>query len=316
MSAKCSPAPGGTDASAHAPNQLPIAPLEDETLRAMARLGISQAELTGHERRAQEAVSEFVALDAEKKRLQCLLDLVEARRTCIQRYVHQIQCLKSPMSRLPDDIVSLILVALSIMSDEYPPVAWGFAQVCTQWRSIALSMQSLWTRIHLNFLSSISPKNLQEILRRSGNLPLSVHVASHGASGLAKDYNIWAVLARSSNQWRHVSFRLPGTLFTSALGNLTGDLANLQTLSLQDHDISYGGTFCRAPLCFLDCDLHGLHLCGIDVEVGPLHWIHLTQLTLQDLSWNVVSRLVPHFAQSLVKLEIKYATVMRWDGPQ
>ena len=202
-----------------------MVPLPDEVLRAKARQGVSDAELSDFRMKYEDEAKELQGLEVEKQRLQDLLNAIEEKRTTIQQSMHQIVCLTSPISRLSDDIVSHLALYMPNMSHSWnlPQKTWSFAQVNTQWRSVALSARHLWTDIHLVHISTQSPDVLQEVLRRSGGLPLSVK-AHTGRGRLrgedtelipAKERKICMILSQSSRQWHEIFLQLPGILGSS-----------------------------------------------------------------------------------------------------
>lgn len=292
-----------------------MVPLPDEVLRAKARQGVSDAELSDFRMKYDDEAKELQSLEVERQRLQDLLDRVEERRTAIQQSMHQIVFLTSPISRLSDDIIGHLVFFISSLSygANFLQDTWNFAQVNTQWRSVALSTRRLWTHLYLFNISQISPNMLQEVLRRSGGLPLTINVWSDQRDPggedeeliLAEEHEICVVLSQSSRQWHDISLVLPGSFYASAFQNMHGNLPLLKKLHLQNDEFVYPtDPLQKVPAYFLDSDLHEIHLGGIDADVGPSQWQNVTQLVLENLDWEVVARLVPHFSKSVVNLEI------------
>ena len=301
-----------TTSTAHA---LPrIVPLKDDVLRGMARQGLSLAEMNFHVHQSNEATKLLKTLDAERAQLPHLLDGVVEQRAPLQAYIRQINCLRSPISQLPDELISNIM--LISVNDIFPPPVWTQAQVCTRWRNVALCTPTLWTRVNLQFPSNseISLRVLREILRRSGNLPLSICAFTRereieAVDRLTEEHAICDALADESQRWSEATFRIPAQIYYLALGRLGGKLPMLRSLNIDNSGSGWQvHTLDTVPTFFLGCDIQSLCLYNTTLDLGALEssqWKNVSELAL-DSTWEDSSQLLSLFGKSLVRLTITY----------
>ena len=110
----------------------------------------------------------------------------------LDRHERALSILQSAVSivrRLPDDILRLIFSFVVEAVPDHRRLdtnrgAWTLSQVCTRWRSIALSMPSLWSTIMIegSFLNRRTLRTLNNSLSRTCTAGLSIHVKSYDCS--------------------------------------------------------------------------------------------------------------------------------------
>lgn len=114
----------------------------------------------------------------------------------------------SPISALPAELLAEIFI-FCLPTDRYPiPTPTDapllLTQVCSLWRSVAISLPGLWTAIHINY------KGLEDIpatilwLSRSADRPLSLSIAID--FGEKPQQEILDAICRHSARWKQVRF--------------------------------------------------------------------------------------------------------------
>jgi hypothetical protein len=117
-----------------------------------------------------------------------------------------------PVRRLPDEILVHILHFCAIDPDPCwtnPP--WVVAHVSRQWRVVALSFPKIWgvvppVKISMKDKGKKFILRLMELLRRSGEHPLSIHISSDEDNVV--DHPIFQILITHCARWRTVVMKL------------------------------------------------------------------------------------------------------------
>ncbi|KAF7329063.1 F-box domain-containing protein [Mycena kentingensis (nom. inval.)] len=130
---------------------------------------------------------------------------IEAER-CILR--QKLDSYIYPILQLPNELTANIFMLYLPPYPEPPPLAGPgspttLAQVCRQWRRIALGLSALWSTIPLDDWES-SAAGVSCWIERSGARPLSLHVVDHGVEGMTDD--LTNVILSASGRWEHVEF--------------------------------------------------------------------------------------------------------------
>ncbi|KAJ7777135.1 hypothetical protein B0H16DRAFT_948840 [Mycena metata] len=141
-------------------------------------------------------------LDKAIPELQATLERLIEKRRALRREV-----MAYPILILPNELTSEIFInCLSpgrvMPTPLAPPLL--LAQVCSQWRAIALALPELWSRVRPRRLSPNTVQLLNLWLHRAGTLPISIGLSSQ--SPLPHTLPSWAAL--HSNKWEHVSLVL------------------------------------------------------------------------------------------------------------
>ncbi|KAK0197974.1 hypothetical protein F5146DRAFT_66366 [Armillaria mellea] len=134
-----------------------------------------------------------------------------------------------PMRALPDDILCEIFIYNTPTWDEMADAGrrlafydsldprngpWVLAQICRNWRSVALSMPSLWSCISLDFNVYFRQRDrskdvslqLAMHLQRARRVPLSIRIESMSDINL---HSAFTIVLSSMSQWRRLHIRTP-----------------------------------------------------------------------------------------------------------
>ncbi|KIK52728.1 hypothetical protein GYMLUDRAFT_233298 [Collybiopsis luxurians FD-317 M1] len=97
--------------------------------------------------------------ESEIARLQTQLVYVEAQRERLRDYRTKLRSLRSPIRRIPNEVLSRIFEFAYY--DSHSPIkdlpTFAISAVCMRWRSFALSSPALWSRLSWKILSSNAP---------------------------------------------------------------------------------------------------------------------------------------------------------------
>ncbi|KAK0475084.1 hypothetical protein IW261DRAFT_1495374 [Armillaria novae-zelandiae] len=172
-------------------------------------------------------------LDDRIMQTQQLLNALMEERAQVAVDLRHARAVLHPMRALPDDILGEIFSYSTPTWDEMTEAArrftyhdsldtksgpWMLAQVCRNWRSVALSMPSLWSRISLDFnvyfKRNDRPKDvalqLAVHLQRARRSPLSIRIESMSDINL---HSAFTTVLSSMTQWRHLHIRTPVSSF-------------------------------------------------------------------------------------------------------
>lgn len=133
------------------------------------------------------------ALDTEIIRLQAKSRILSLQQQELSSFIDDHQKLLSPLRRLQPEILQEVFYHClptahnAVMSAKDAPLLLG--RVCSQWRQLAYSTPKLWTSIHIFAVPMGSPPRCRGLAReqaisswlsRSGVLPLSISISTHG----------------------------------------------------------------------------------------------------------------------------------------
>ncbi|KAJ6452464.1 hypothetical protein C8R45DRAFT_1223510 [Mycena sanguinolenta] len=221
-------------------------------------------------------------MEADRK---CRLD-IEARildlersistlRTEQARVQERLNSYKYPVLTLPNELTSEIFLHFLPIYPESPPLIGphsptSLAQVCRQWREIALKTPELWRAIGLR--GNVPYKHWREIsaiwTARPGTCPLSIDIRLAFSNRSLPEMCTEVVAHRA--RWEHLTLSAPLSAFPVFNGP-----ASLQTLDLNISNLDGD-----------DFEFHGLpflrHVVatGLVVSKVTLPWGQLTSLTL------------------------------------
>ncbi|KAF7319558.1 F-box domain-containing protein [Mycena chlorophos] len=150
----------------------------------------------------------------------------------------------SPIRRLPPEILCEIFTrAAKHHREEYPTdlAPWYLGQICSHWRTVALSFSVLWAKIRVHEddkLLTASPELFQarifSHLARSGSALLSVYFFFYHDIPMAAQ-SVIALLVGRSTQWRKVSMSplRQTNMFFYLLQPVKGRLPHLEQFSCE-----------------------------------------------------------------------------------
>ncbi|KAJ7053128.1 hypothetical protein C8F01DRAFT_1375516 [Mycena amicta] len=216
------------------------------------------------------------AIDADTALLHAkLAELAAARRVIVE----QLKCITFPVLELPVEMTSKIFVhyAQEHIAISEPQLNGPFvlASVCQSWRTIAIGLHQLWSRIVLGSGSSAcQERRLQLCLKRSGTFAdLDIDFA-HGFS----QQGFLQSLAASAERLSRLDMFAGGAGFKE----IRGRLPRLRTLKLW---MDYGEEVNLPILAFDDAPmLREVKLVAItsDVNMLALPWAQLVYLDLES----------------------------------
>lgn len=158
-------------------------------------------------------------------------------------YIQQHTALLSAVRRVPPEILEEIIMwtAVGRPLHEVRARRWELAQVSQEWRDAALGLSALWADLPPVTLPAPDFKRAQqqvaclsEVLRRSGDAPLTVTINTDDSK--TRESAHWHpaldVLARHAERWSTVSICIPHASIVRLRG-VRGRLPLLKMLSLQ-----------------------------------------------------------------------------------
>ncbi|KAH9474589.1 hypothetical protein JR316_0013051 [Psilocybe cubensis] len=232
----------------------------------------------------------------------------EATRLCREKHYrlsYHLNKARSVLSSLPNEVISQIFLFMCAPETSvweflcFPPTQFLIGSVCKEWRQIAWSTPHLWDNIEIQLVRKSCETQielLEEWIERSGNLPLDIHIYSHGLFEAPWEAppEAFTKIAEVYARWRsYHGHAVPGLAAELKRINATC-FPMLETLSLSEPihappvnnppDTTYQWNFLSAPA------LHNVliegPLKGVDIAIN---WGSLTCLTA-----DFVLRQSPH----------------------
>ncbi|KAK6977978.1 F-box domain-containing protein [Favolaschia claudopus] len=250
-----------------------------------------------------EKDAEILALEAQIFALRAAKELAQSR---LDSYTY-------PVLTLPPEIVSEVFLHFLPPYPD-PPSFTGLhspiclTHVCTQWRKIALSTPRLWRAIALGDHSWPAPEGgtaLAELwLERSGDLPLSIHVADYQDYSNGLPSTIFSPLLPHRDRWERLILTICET--TNILA-IDGPMPLLHTLHilLAEQGLSN-------PLSIHDVPcLRTLVLDDFGTPSVNLPWSQLTSLTLQSIDVDEcisILQQIPNLVDSRLRIWVEGTT--------
>ncbi|KAK0455766.1 uncharacterized protein EV420DRAFT_1644544 [Desarmillaria tabescens] len=140
-----------------------------------------------------------------------------------QATVNSLKSVLSPLRRVPPEILFEIALYFQDGSPchEIESDLWRFGRVCRKWRAVALLSRHLWTTVAIDDMMCVGvrpePANrvLVEYLKRSGDLPLRVHVKfeNYYVDDEPVDHVLINTLVSHSHRWKTLLFTAPDYLW-------------------------------------------------------------------------------------------------------
>lgn len=181
------------------------------------------------------------ALDLDEKlwRISNTWKELAEQRIEVQKSIESNRAILSPIRTLPNDIIYEILLRVPWYPN-YDPLdlsepPWVLTRICSRWRSIALSMSSLWSCMTVSdYEGTRMQKNpsslLQTALVRSGNQKLTIQYFC-SAMPLPVQETLMAAFVDHSSRWEDVHFSMP-VILAPTLSQVRGRLQSLRDLTL------------------------------------------------------------------------------------
>ncbi|KAJ6515541.1 hypothetical protein C8R45DRAFT_1140019 [Mycena sanguinolenta] len=236
---------------------------------------------------------DLISRAEELARIEERLRELSSQRDQLQVYIDSHKALISSPRRLPPDIVREIFVACvptkmnAVMSVEKAPLL--LCQICSLWRTVALSMPILWSSLHVPFDFVLSHKSralaVTKWLQRSATRPLSLSICfDRCSSNDSSRKKLLKCLAKSSPRWRHVEFQ-------NCSPNIAQDIAEFKLSALESFkftgdssifdEINLAETQTLRVLNIQDSQ-YPTPVNDAALLASPLAWDQLTHLTIRD----------------------------------
>lgn len=243
-----------------------------------------------------DLLSRLGDIDHEISRLEDLLDHARRERAAISSSIDLCRAVSAPIRSLPNEMLSDIFYATippldtSFMSMACMP--WAASQVCSRWRSIALSTPRLWSYVSVSVYEETNwgdeapgPSNAERRLQvLSSRLP--EYLARSMNASLCIDINIQVVAITTSSVARQILEQLVTECARWEVARLT--------LGLNDCQGILSKVKGRLPR------LHSLHFTSIfsssDIDffyIAPrLHYVNVSYASSRTVPWSQITRLV------------------------
>ena len=181
------------------------------------------------------------AVEAQSLHLHEIQDLGTDRMTKHQldhahQFVHAHRGVLSAIRRIPPELLQEIFLHITVpwTYSRWNTIPWSLSQVCRLWRTTALSVSSLWSRLPTIYLHKKIPfsyaAQIRELLIRSRDAPISFYL--YAPFKELNSHPIIDALVLHSERWQTVSIdSTTPTIF--AFKGIKGRLSSLRTLSLE-----------------------------------------------------------------------------------
>ena len=152
------------------------------------------------------------------------------------QFVHVHKCVLSAIRRFPPELLQEIFIHITVpwTYSRWNTIPWALSQVCRLWRTTALSVSSMWSRLPTIYLHKKIPSSyaaqIRELLVRSRDAPISFYL--YAPFKELNSHPIIDALVLHSERWQTVAIdSTTPTLF--AFKGIKGRLSSLRTLSLE-----------------------------------------------------------------------------------
>jgi hypothetical protein len=152
------------------------------------------------------------------------------------QFVHAHKGVLSAIRRIPPELLQEIFIHVTIPWEcsRRNAIPWDVSQVCQLWRTTALSVSSLWSKLPTIYLHKKISRSyvaqIMELLVRSRDAPISFYL--YAPFKELDSHPIIDALVLHSNRWQRVAIDCT-TRTVSAFEGVKGRLSSLQTLSLE-----------------------------------------------------------------------------------
>lgn len=188
---------------------------------------------------------------------------------------------------LPIEILSKIFHHCTDLDGSLTPVntidvPLLLTKICSGWRNVAISTQSLWSRLFLNIQPNATHQTalVSTWLARSGAYPLQIYIIWE-TPPFYPSHTVLDVLVQHSHHWRNMFFFIPFPAYQS-LASIRGNLPMLAELSLGTHDDivvePVSDAFEIAPL------LQSVECVNLHPDAFKLPWASLTKIPIMAVT--------------------------------
>jgi hypothetical protein len=223
--------------------------------------------------------------------------------------VDHLEASISPIQCLPTEILSDIF--MHSRSSDYPDqgAALLFAQICSRWRAIALSMPWLWSRLRVRYSVSTMERAVPILaiwLARSGQCLLSLDLHQFNSGVGTGTSAFMTTIMPHCNRLQHFSMYACLDTLQTFCSISTGIFPMLESVSLGPPFIIYGVRY-RAPACdtFKNApQLRTIHIESIDhPSFMEFPWIQLTTISIavHDRECLTILQLCPNLESCIFR---------------
>ena len=200
-----------------------------------------QSNIPPSDSEAIEILNVISAVEAQSLRLQEIQELGADRMTKHQldladEFVHAHKGVLSAIRRIPPELLQEIFIHITVpwTYSRWNTIPWALSQVCRLWRTTALSVSSMWSRLPTIYLHKKIPSSyaaqIRELLVRSRDAPISFYL--YAPFKELNSHPIIDALVLHSERWQTVAIdSTTPTIF--AFQGIKGRLSSLRTLSLE-----------------------------------------------------------------------------------
>ncbi|KAF8879885.1 hypothetical protein CPB84DRAFT_1792980 [Gymnopilus junonius] len=239
---------------------------------------------------------------------QNFLEEMNDLKTEHQKLLQEINQVHNPISRhLPPEIISHIfqLCVPHISFDTEPYYncdiddVWGnivprinLGAVCRDWRHVALTTPRLWNFMLVNLDWVHLQRNIevtQELLERSGTLPLLIRVYSYDPRTklTSKVRSIINVINQQSSRWQMLDLRIPDKFISTFIGNSEGTgispLRSLRIEPTEGHgDKVFGFRAMNVIYRPVDIFLTRVRHKAVAIQWDAVTWVQADQASLDE----------------------------------
>jgi len=212
--------------------------------------------------------------------------------------------------RLPAELKSYIFELVVPFQKEWAEIPYDreillpphLASVCRNWRDIAWSNPSLWSSIYI----AIKPKSdpfdqtnfVQDWIRRSQTLPLTLHIVDYTRGGLGEELKgVIDVVNQCSDRWYSLSLKIPFELLRTFRHN-NSPCHLLKKLRLHSHGrVSPGDINLPVPLLDSTISPETIEITNIPFRSLQFSWNQLTSVTVESIYFEDIMQIFQHASQ-------------------
>lgn len=275
--------------------------LDFEVLRARLRCehgpALQSEDIAGS---LSDADKDLEDCDTEVDRLQSRLIVLQNQRRLLEEYRAQLDFLRSPIRRLPNETIAWIFDFVCDMNEltskkleSIPTLA--ISSVCMRWRKIVRARPSLWSCIRLA-IHSIPPNKfpiLDLYLESSQQSPLTLEITGSEDDRELEPRHlaVCATLIAHVSRWQHLTV-VGAWEFYVSLTNDPRSYPALKTLTLPETEFHPGGLedYEDAPQL---CSLSVFSMPSVDISTIQFPWKNLRCLAIRQHSagmWNILDK--------------------------
>ncbi|KAJ7022138.1 hypothetical protein C8F04DRAFT_1012626 [Mycena alexandri] len=223
------------------------------------------------------------------------------RRADLEESLKTAQAIRSPMRRLPPEILGEIFTFAGLDAGflTFDSAPWLLTRICRHWSAVCLATPKLWSTLVLN-LDGPEPPGMVALtklhLQRSANVPLSVQFSEE--DGVKSSSPILEAIISHSDRWRIADVYLTLPL----LNQITSIRGRLSSLTQFMVSVDYAAS----DSVELDAEFWNILTIAPNLQFLRAHsWdMRTMRPTPFTVAWNRLTRLSTTFASNTEALSI------------